>query len=160
MKNGDDMHLEGRYEIELRDAASGRLIKRLRLKNQLTTINQAVRAQMLMGTFTGDTDALQIAYIAVGTGTAAASASDTALGNETFRKAITQQTLASAGVVRTIVSLGQSEANGTIKEIGVFCGANANGNANTGTLLSRINVNITKNSNMVLNIIRTDICTI
>lgn len=159
-RSQDTTAYRGEYRIELINAGSGRLIEALNVKNQLTEISRTVRTQMLTGNYTGDKNALAIKYIAVGTGTAAASASDTRLGSESFRKQATQITVPSAGVVRTIISLGSAEANITIREIGVFCGPSATSSANSGTLLSRANVNITKNSNIIINIIRTDTCTI
>ena len=56
----DTFSMKGRYVIEARDAATNRLIKAWRLENVLTSINQSTRCQMLLGTYTGALDALQI----------------------------------------------------------------------------------------------------
>ena len=151
---------KGSYIIEICNADTGETLDKISIDNQLTLINQTVRTQMLLGTYTGGNEALQIQFFAFGTGTTPASVNDTQLVSEQFRKQVTQISNPSAGTVTSIVSLTASEANFTIKEIGVFCGASATSTPNSGTLLSRVNVNINKNSNITLNITRNDICTI
>lgn len=150
---------KGSYIIEICNADTGEIFDKIFVDNQLTLINQTVRTQMLLGTYTGGNEALQMQFFAFGTGTTPASVNDTQLVSEQFRKQITQISNPSAGLVTSIVSLTASEANFLIKEIGVF-GGNATSAQNSGTLLSRVNVNINKNSNITLNIIRNDICTI
>lgn len=156
----DTFSMKGRYVIEARDAATNRLIKAWRLENALTSINQSTRCQMLLGTYTGALDALQIKYFAFGTDSTPATASDTELGAEVYRKQITQISQADPATIQSVVSLGSQECNYNIREIGVFAGPNASSTPNSGTLLSRINVNIDKNTNIVLNIVRSDICNI
>lgn len=158
----EGMQLKGKYVIEARDAETNKLLQVWRFDNQLTSINQTLRTAMLTGT-AGSTyaaDMFEIKYFAFGDGTNPATAADTQLQNELFRKQVTQVQTTSAGVVQSIVSLTIGEANFNITEIGVFCGPDATSSANTGLLLSRVNVNINKNSNIVLNIVRSDVCTI
>lgn len=154
----DTLQMEGHYTIEA--YCDENCIARWELPNTLTTINQTIRQQMLLGTYTGELDALQIKYFAFGDGNAPPTPSDTKLENELYRKQITRISPSGTGTVLSTVSLGAQEANFLIKEIGVFCGPNATASANTGTLLSRVAVNIDKNSNLVLNIARQDICAI
>lgn len=151
------MKLEGFFDIEIfRD---GKLAERIHLKNLLTTVSQTARVQQLLGTYNGGADALEIKYFAFGDDTTPPAVSDVTLGNELFRKQITTIT-ASGGNVQSIVNLGSAEANFTIREIGVFCGSLATATANSGTLLARVAVNIPKNSNITMNIVRTDVCTL
>ena len=157
MNNIFTMH--GHYHIEACDL-QGNILQTWAVDNTLTKINQDVRVKLLLGTYVGNLDDLQIRYFAFGTGTSPTAASDTQLENEIFRKQITQLTSPSIGVVKSVVSLGASEVNTTIREIGVFCGNAANDDPNSGIMLSRATVNIEKNSNIVLNIIRTDTCQI
>ena len=156
----DTMTLMGEYDIIIRSALTGRELDRKHVKNQLTNISRTLRDAQLMGTYSAAADALQIKYFAFGTGTTSAKATDTALENEQFRKQITTLSNPSAGVVESVVSLGVSDANFTITELGVFCGPNATSTAGTGTLLSRVNVSIYKNDSLVVDIVRTDTCVI
>lgn len=158
----DTYGLKGIYIITALDAVTGQKLWEKKIKNQLTSINQTMRVAMLLGQSTpAYTEGMfQIKYFAFGTGTTPAAPTDTQLVNEQFRKQITQTTQPSAGVVQSVVSLTIGEANFNITEIGVFCGPDATATANSGLLLSRVNVDIEKNSNIVLNIIRRDICTI
>ena len=151
------MKLEGFFDIEIfRD---GKLADKIHLKNLLTTVSQTARVQQLLGTYNGGADAFEIKYFAFGDDTTPPAVSDVTLGNELFRKQITTIT-ASGGNVQSIVNLGSAEANFTIREIGVFCGTLATATANSGTLLARVAVNIAKNSNITMNIVRTDVCTL
>lgn len=156
----DNMDMFGRFAITAIDAHTGRVVWRKELKNMLTQISQTVRQQQLLGTYSGPLNQLQIKYFAFGTGTTPPAVTDTQLGEEQFRKQVTQISAQGSGNVYSVLSLGAQEANFVIKEIGVFCGPSASGSPNTGTLLSRVAVNIDKNSNLVLNVARTDICTI
>lgn len=156
----EDFSLRGCYMLTAHDAKTGRLLKAWRLDNQLTAINRDIRTQMLMGTYAGAGNELTIKYFAFGDGSTPAAVTDTALENERLRKQVTQLTQPSANTVQSIVSLGSGEANFVIREIGVFCGPNATDAAGSGTLLSRVIVNVDKNSNIILNVVRSDICTI
>lgn len=156
----DKSNMVGYYTIEARDAKTGDLIKQWKIKNLLTKINQTVRTQMLLGTYAGTVKDFEIKYLAIGTGSTTPAITDTKLANEVFRKQITQITNPSDGVVQTIVSIGSSEANYYIQEIGIFAGTSATAATNSGNLISRILFPFDKNSNIVLNIVRNDICTI
>ena len=158
--NNEDLKMHGSFLIKALDKDTGKILKIWRIDNQLTVVNQNIRTQLLMGTYTGGSDGLEIKYFAFGTGNQAVTANDTTLQNEVYRKQITQISNPSVGVVQSVVSLGSQECNYDIKEIGVFVGPDALGTTDSGTLLSRVLVDIEKNTNMVLNIVRTDTCTI
>lgn len=160
MKIKERTGFKGAYTIQAIDANTGVVKKIWHIENQLTEINQSIRSQMLAGTYTSGNDALEIKYFAFGTGTTQPTASDTQLEAEIYRKQVTQLMQSSAGVVTSVVSLGSLECNYHIKEIGVFCGPSATGTANTGTMLSRVLFDVDKNTNIVLNIVRTDTCTL
>lgn len=153
MSMADGCNLYGRFDIEIVNAATGRILRRLHVKNRLTEINRTVRAQMLMGSYTGALDALEIKSFAFGTDATAADPSQTSLFAEQFRKALTQKSL-NGGNVTTVVSLQTNEANFIIREIGVFGGSDGT------TMLARTVVNIDKNDSLVINITRSDICEI
>ena len=158
----ENFELKGRYTIQACNAETGKIIKTWVVNNQLTAINQNLRTAMLLGSTSPvyEEGMFQIKYFAFGTGTTQASPNDTQLENEEFRKQITKIAQLSSGVVQSLVSVSPGESNFIIKEIGVFCGPSATSEPNTGLLLSRVNVDIEKNTNIVLNVIRQDICTI
>ena len=84
----------------------------------------------------------EITYLALGDNTATPVASDTKLGNELFRKAVTQK---SAGGLtfysKTFIS--STEGNYTYKEAGLF-GDDATSVKDSGTLFTRIAIDETK----------------
>lgn len=88
---------------------------------------------------------LNLTHMATGTGTTTALRSDTLLVTETFRKEITSKTKSASKFVCKL-TLAPSESNFTITEIGTF--ADGTGTVDTGTLISRANVNIEKNANI------------
>lgn len=90
------------------------------------------------------TISLRPAFIALGTGTSAASIYDTVLDSETHRYPLTQLTQ-SSGITTALVNLPASNADFTASELGVF--------AQDGTLIARANVDIEKTSNSILNLI-------
>jgi len=88
---------------------------------------------------------IHLTHMATGTGTGAALKTNTALGTEAFRKALSSKTYTATQFTAKL-SLGTTESNFTIKEIGIF--ANATDTAGSGTLISRCLVDIAKNSNI------------
>ena len=89
----------------------------------------------------GTTTPIEIAEIATGTGTNTAMKSDTALQTEVFRKAISSKSRTSKQFIVKL-SLGTAESAFVIREIGVF--------TSDGDMISRVNVNIDKNSSTQL----------
>lgn len=81
----------------------------------------------------------KIAYFAIGSGTAAPSASDTRLSAETFRKAVSSYTNGIAsGELVVDVYLAPTDAVGLdIEEVGIFASSSATSAANSGVLLAR-----------------------
>ncbi|SRR6266571_9050753 len=79
----------------------------------------------------------KITYVALGTSSTAPAATDTQLGAESFRKAVTSYTNgASTGEVLINMYLGPGDDVGdSIAEVGFF-GGNATGTANSGVLLA------------------------
>lgn len=81
---------------------------------------------------------LQITYVALGSSSTTPTASDTKLGNETFRKKVTSATNGgSAGEILITMYLGSADAIGSnIQEVGFFAGNAATSHANTGVLVA------------------------
>lgn len=126
-------------------------------KNQLTVANREYRQSMLDGTAVSKgygIDDLKILYIGLGDGTTEALATDTQLENELFRRAVTSVVTVN-DETQTITVFPPPVANFRIREIGVFC-VGATDQANTGLMISRINVDVTKTSNITMNVVRMD----
>src|SRR5258707_7039549 len=81
----------------------------------------------------------KITYFAIGSGTTAATTSDTKLQIETFRKKVTSFTNGgSAGEILINVYVASGDAvNADIEEIGVFGGSSATNTPNSGVMLGR-----------------------
>ena len=101
------------------------------------------------------TDA-EIKYIAWGSGTTAPTVANTALGTETGRKAVTKQTVGTAGVVVTTVYLAPFDANMQIQELGWFAGVGATATAGSGVMVARVLYSKLKTELESIQIDRTD----
>jgi hypothetical protein len=133
----------GEYRFEGFDSVTGEKIfdktyKNVLVQNYFTSIFKLLN---------GESPSLSISHFAAGSGTSTAVKSDTALGSEVFRKAVTTKTYAAAKFT-VKVSLAPSECAFVIKEIGIF--ANGINTLGSGSLVSRCNVDIDKNSSTQL----------
>lgn len=90
-----------------------------------------------------------ITYFAVGTGTAAPLATDTQLGNEVFRKAVSSTTVSGNQILISTFFLA-AEGNFSYTEAGPFGGTGASGTANSGTLYAHAPYVYTKTSAVAL----------
>ncbi len=88
---------------------------------------------------------MNLNYVATGTGTNPALKTNTLLQTEAFRKSIATKTIGLT-TFTCKVSLDPADSNFTITEIGVF--AAATGTVDSGTMVSRANVNIEKTSSI------------
>lgn len=79
-----------------------------------------------------------ISYVAVGTSNTAVSNTQTQLGAEGFRKAVTSYAQGTSGVVTEILYIAPNEANISIQEIGWFAGSLATSSANSGIMIARV----------------------
>lgn len=149
MRVREGMGLKGHWTIEIRK--EGEPVKTIEVDNQLTAIYRGSILNQLMGDTAVDLD---IKYLAVGDGDTPATAEDTQLGNERFRSVPTSKTLGD-GYVQTIWVLTIAQANFHIREIGVFAG-NATATANSGSMLSRIVIDVEKTQNIEVTFIRRD----
>ncbi len=94
-------------------------------------------------------------YIALGTSDVATQYSQTQLGGEQIRKVIESFNPA-LPALESIVTFLDTEANFLIREIGLFAGAAATADPNTGILVARAVVNINKTAAGSLKIVRED----
>jgi len=110
----------------------------------------------IVKTLHGEAPDLEIAYLALGTDSTAVTDGATALGNEIFRTQPVSVVASGTGEVTSVFLVLYDEANDDIKEIGIFCGATATEDPDTGILLSRILWSKTKNENIEFDITRVD----
>lgn len=137
----DKFGLKGKYHIK---SSNGYEIE---FDNLIVNGGLSNLAALLAGT--GDT----IGYLALGTGKATPANTDTALGKETFRTAVTGVS-ASGASCSSVFTVLAAEAVGAITEIGIFAGGTST--ANSGTLISRALWSYTKTADEELYITRTD----
>lgn len=99
-----------------------------------------------VGALTGTLVDARIYYVAVGTSSTSPTASDTQLGAEVFRKAMTSYADgASAGEGIFTLYLSPADAVGVaIAEVGWFAGSGAGPGANTGVMVARVLYSHTK----------------
>lgn len=121
----DSIKMTGRVHIELRDKF-GNLKETRDVDNLVVTAGKQHIADQLSSSPGG----AAMSHMAVGTGTTAAAAGDTALVTETDRNALTSRT-DSGAVVTYVGDWAAGDATAALTEAGIF---NA---ASTGTMLCR-----------------------
>ena len=102
--------------------------------NQITSTG----LDMVRDLLSGDVTDGQIKYMAWGNSTTAATSTQSALGSEQGRKAVTTRTAGSTGVLTTTVYLSPQDANEQIQELGWFAGPNATSTAGAGIMVARV----------------------
>lgn len=129
----------------------GNFIGREDLRNLITTAAKESWAAAHIGE-TANNQGIAT-YHAVGTGITAPALGDTTLQTEIFRKLISVRSKSNnQSIFQTFFTT--SEANGTLRELGLF-GDAASGVVNTGTLFARAAINRTKSSNDTLTVLHT-----
>lgn len=149
MRMKEQTRLKGHWTIEVR--VNGELRETIELDNQLTEAYRQAILNQLAGNTAVD---LEIKYLAVGTDNTPATAQDTTLGAELFRSVPTARTVVGT-YMQTYWVLTNEQANGSLREIGVFAG-DATASPNTGTMISRIVISLEKNDTMEVTFIRKD----
>ena len=115
----DDLKLKGKLAI----AINGEVVQEV--DNLVVTAGKGYVASRMK-----DATATAMSHMAIGSGSTAAAASDTALGNELGRVSLTSTTV-SAAVVTYVATFAAGTGTGAITEAGIL---NA---ASSGTLLCR-----------------------
>jgi hypothetical protein len=141
-----DFNLKGVYTFTLEDIYTGekRVITR---ENLIMTGGKAYVMARIMAD--QSPAGCKITHTALGTGTNAPAAGDTQLQTEVFRK-VTASAMNASNVGYLSAYYTATEVTGTFREVGLFI--NGTGTANSGTLFSRVAVNITKSSSETLTI--------
>lgn len=131
--------VKGHLKATIRDAKTGEIKREYEYKNLNPTVLFTMIANNL--THPDPDNAMCVNYGAVGTGTNVPALSDTTLQTELARTNIAS--LANAGPIAYITAFfNENQANGVLREAGLF--ADGTSTADTGVLVSRVNINITK----------------
>jgi hypothetical protein len=140
----EQVSMKGSYRFTKRDVYN-RVIAMYFADNIIPTVGRTNIANNLANS--SPTNLMLCKYLAVGTGTNAPDNADTTLQTETYRNQIASRTNAS-NVAYITGFLSATETSGTFREAGIFC--DGSGSANTGVLLSRVAINITKSGTEAL----------
>jgi hypothetical protein len=148
----DKFGLMGRIEIEILDINTG---KKQTIKSHNRIMNAGINE--LMSALIGTAPDIEMAYMAIGTGTTAITDTDTVLDTETFRCVpSTAPYLNSTGEIITEFKLQPAEGVGTITEWGFFVGSTASATVDTGTLWARLLKTVVKTNAQAYTIKRID----
>jgi len=122
--------LRGHVRIEVRNA-KGEVVRVYEKDNLIVDAGKNLLRDFLKG------DSVQgLSRLALGTGTTQASASDTALENETYRQAFSDIAVEN-GLLRLTTFISSSATSGDFTEFGLF-GNGADDTSGSGTLFSRV----------------------
>ena len=120
MRAKDKVAMQGKWTLVLRDARTGRFVRRVTAHNVICSAGETKLAQFLNGEITS----IAPIYGAVGTGGGTPRPADTALFSELARASATSQARSGTSVT-FIFFFGTAQANGTITEAGLFLVASA-----------------------------------
>jgi hypothetical protein len=129
----NDMSYTGDFYIAIDNSITGEH-KEIELKNTIIT----GRFSDIINVLAGYTPNIRIKYLAIGTSSVATTGTETQLGTEVYRIAVTTTNNPSNGVLYTSFTVADADYTGQIEEIGIFCGTTASITVNTGTLLARV----------------------
>ncbi len=143
----DQVKAKGRVKICVFNA-DGSLAEEQEVDILVVTVGQtAIANQFVTGSPSPPT--LRVNKIALGTGTNSPALGDTTLQTETFRK-----NTASANNVANVATVTgyftAAETSGTYREAALFI--NGTGTVDTGTMLSRVAINVTKTTAQTMTI--------
>lgn len=148
----DTIKIKGIWTFKIHDAATGELKRTIVKKNLIPTVGKTAFACQMAGSATKDVGDNK--YVACGSNTTAPALSDTQLGTEVVRKAISSSSYA-LGVASIAVFFAATEATGTHREFGLFGDGNAttaSAAANSGILYSHVAANVTVSATETLTI--------
>lgn len=130
----------------VRDAITGKVKRVQEYHNIVPTVGRAAIAANMTSVSPTPANIL-VNYCGVGTGTNAPANGDTQLQTEIFRNAVASRTSAS-NIAYITGFFAATEGVATLKEAGLFIAGTAT--ANSGTLLSRVAINVTKSNTETL----------
>ena len=131
MFKNDNSKATGKLTVEIKNK-QGEVIDVREVKNLVVDDGLEYIASRMK-----DTSATAMSHMAIGTGSTAAAASDTALGTEAARVALTSTTV-TANAVAYVASFGAGTGTGAITEAGIL-NANSGGSLLCRTVFSVVN---------------------
>lgn len=147
MKTPESVSMKGRYRFTIRDAKTGGVKRVYEYENIIPTAGRTAIANHLSSS-SPSVSSLCPNYAALGTGTNAPASGDTTLQTEATRQTVSGGS--NTGATAFITAFFPAGTSGTYREAGLFMAGTSS--ANTGTLLSRVAINITKGSTETLTI--------
>ena len=140
-KLNDKIKMTGVYTFTIRDTKTGKIKRTYKYTNLIPTVGRSAIINNIFNV--SPTNTLLANYVALGSGTNAPANGDTTLQTEVYRNLVASRSEDNntgylTGFFNAI------ETTGTYREAGVFM--NASATANSGVLLSRVAINITKSS--------------
>lgn len=146
-ERGDLIIPEGACQLILQDAKTGTIKHIETVKNMVVDRGKYAIADALRGTTSNSRG--EITWCAVGTSAVAPASSDTGLGTELARKLVSVRSWNAAKVATFQTFFTTSEANGTLREAGLF-GDDASSIPGSGTLFCKLAISRTKSSSDTL----------
>ena len=140
----DNISLKGHYKFTLRDIYTGEE-RIFEYENVVTSAAWTMIANNFADATPDNT--MLVNKAALGSSTTTPAISNTQLGTEVYRNNIASKSNA-ANVVSVTAYFNPTETTGTYREAGIF--VDGTGAANTGVLVSRVAINITKTSSQTL----------
>jgi hypothetical protein len=139
--------MKGKLSITKRDIDNGWVKEIGYYNNVICTVSKTMIADNL--TNSSPDNVMRINYFAVGSGVTAVGAGDSTLETETYRNLVASETNAS-NIVYITGFLSATEDSGTYGEAGLF--SNGTGSADSGILVSHVNITETKSGTETLTI--------
>ena len=122
--------IKGEIVCRVIEPKTGRVVKTIRVNNLIPTVLKELVARMMIDESGYDTG---ITYFAIGTSNTTPLITDTILGNEVSRKAITKKERAS-NIITLSTYFVSTSCDYNIKEIGAFGHSTATATKDTGVL--------------------------
>ena len=143
----ENTSLKGVYKFTIRDAVTGKIKRTYTYENIIPTVGREMIANNL--TDSTPTNTMLVNKVALGTGTNTPANGDTTLQTETYRNDVASRTNAQ-NIAYITGFFSATEVSGTFREVGLF--VDGTGSANTGVLLLRVAINVTKSTSETLTI--------
>ena len=144
----DGMGLMGIWKFTIRDAKTGRIKRIYEYRNLVPIVGRAAIADHLTASSPSPAS-LKVNKVALGTGVTAPANANTILETEVYRNNIASATKDNH-VAYLSGYFSHTETTGTYKEAGLFI--NGGAGADTGTLISRVAIDITKSGTETLSV--------